>query len=70
MNENFTILPLNEGQELNYVETFTGTFEEAKDRADDIKLRLQPILYEGTIQVKVLNMNGKEIFYTGENNEN
>lgn len=64
MRETFLIEPLNEGQPLNYEETFSGTFEEAKDRADEIKNKLQSIFYQGIIEVQILNKEAKVIWRT------
>jgi len=45
----YLIKPLNEGQELNYIETFKGSLDGAKKRALQIANGLKPILKDGII---------------------
>ena len=66
----FYITPTNEGQDLNYMETYTGTFQGAKERAKTIALRLKPILTQGMIGCKIEKAKGdcKQIaFFDAEN---
>ena len=57
----FTIQPLNEGQELNYVETLEGTLEEAQKRGIEIVKGLVPVLYFGSISVQITNSTNDDI---------
>jgi len=59
----FFIEPTNEGQDLNYSETFEGTFKGAKKRALKMKASLQRILKQGSIGVSVKNQNYEEVYY-------
>jgi len=49
----YFIQPYNEGQELNYVETFKGTLKQAKMRAKTMERILKRILKQGIITVDV-----------------
>lgn len=43
----FEIQPMNEGQEMNYRETFTGTKAEAQQRAKDLAKGLKRLMPKG-----------------------
>ena len=58
----FFIEPTNEGQALNYSETFDGTYEMARKRALKMKASLQRILTKGSIGITIYNKNYEEIF--------
>jgi hypothetical protein len=49
----YFIKPMNEGQELNYIEKYEGTYKNAKKRANEIRINLQKTLKEGTIDVEI-----------------
>ena len=49
----FLITPTNEGQELNYVETFKGSLYDAVCRANEIATGLTKVLKAGSIGVEV-----------------
>jgi len=69
-DKTFFILPTNEGQELNYMETYKGTLESAKKRAKKLAQGLQLILKEGTIGCMVQNQSGEqEAYYDGVSGE-
>lgn len=55
----FVLTPTNEGQPLNYVESFEGTLAGARQRAIDIQAGLHKILKEGDIGCEVADENRK-----------
>jgi hypothetical protein len=55
MMTTWLIIPENEGQELNYIEDFTGDASGAKNRAKYMADALQRILKDGEITVSVKN---------------
>jgi len=57
----FFIKPRNEGQELNYSETFKGDFLEAGKRAREMATKLQKTLKQGSITVDVEDEEGSVI---------
>ena len=57
----YFIVPCNEGQGLNYIESFRGNFVEALERAKTLATELQSILEEATITVEVQDLCGKAI---------
>lgn len=57
----FFIVPFNEGQELNYTETFLGDRKGAEDRAFKMFYGLSRLLNQGTISVEVQSKNGKKL---------
>jgi len=57
----FIIQPRNEGQDLNYSETFKGDFIEASKRARDMATKLQNTLKEGIITVDIQEYGGSTI---------
>ena len=61
-----SITPLNEGQELNYNEEFTGTMTELLDRCKSIQVGLQKILTKGSFSVMLTNWDddGKNFIYS------
>jgi len=61
--ELFYIQPLNEGQELNYIETFEGPFAEAKTRASELIAGLIPVLREGTISAQIENSKTGTVYH-------
>jgi hypothetical protein len=60
-NNTFFIMPTNEGQDLNYVETHTGTIVTAKIRGKEIACALQPILLQGQMGCKIENKDAEEV---------
>lgn len=50
------LLPLNEGQEMNYCEPFTGTQAEIKSRCDQIIRGLTSMLPRGTFTVMLVDL--------------
>jgi hypothetical protein len=52
--QRWTIQPYNEGQELNYTETFLGTYADAKRIAHIMEMRLKQALKYGEIKVEVI----------------
>lgn len=60
-SETFFIQPMNEGQELNYIETFEGTLSDADARAKEMKTGLQNVLQKGSISVEILNKAGEKL---------
>lgn len=50
---NYRIIPTNEGQPLNYSESFRATEKEARDKAQKIANNLQKILASATILVEI-----------------
>jgi hypothetical protein len=59
--EVFFITPLNEGQEMNYVETHRGSQSSAWKRAKDMQKGLRRLLTQGMITVMIETPEGKEI---------
>jgi len=51
--ELYFILPRNEGQELNYIETFKGNLVKATERAEKMQKDLKKALPQATITVEV-----------------
>ena len=47
------IIPHNEGQELNYVESFDGTLSQAKQKAKIMADGLQRVLKQADISVQI-----------------
>lgn len=63
----FYIVPMNEGQELNYIEDYKGTLKYAKKIADLMAKQLQRILTKGTITVEVQDAdNDCRVIYTAD----
>lgn len=60
--ETYFIIPFNEGQELNYIETFEGTLIEATSRAVKIGSQLKRTLTQGTITIEVQDIDGNNVF--------
>ncbi len=60
--ESYIITPQNEGQDLNYTESYHGSLDSAKARADDMARRLQEILKDGTISAMVENLEGETLY--------
>ena len=59
----FFIMPTNEGQELNYTETYEGVFVSAKVRAKEIVDSLKPVMFQGSIGCKIEDHRGVEVAY-------
>jgi hypothetical protein len=55
------IFPMNEGQELNYIETYKGDLLGASKRAKKMATELQAILKDGTIIVEVQDDRGNTL---------
>ena len=53
MSKLFYLQPLNEGQDLNYIEKHLGTIETARKRAKAMLQPLQHILKDGTISIEI-----------------
>ena len=63
----YYIIPLNEGQDMNYNESFDGSVSKAIERAKYLQDNLQNLLKQGTITVKV---EGDEVdWFVGDNGE-
>jgi len=56
----FVLFPTNEGQILNFMEDFTGTFQEAIKRAEEIISGLSRLLPKGSFGC-FIEHDGKEI---------
>lgn len=61
----YVIRPTNEGQDLNYMETYSGTLDGAKNRAEFLRRALQNILHAGDIGCGVFD-SGKLVYSTTE----
>lgn len=61
IKQNFMLIPTNEGQEINYIEDFRGTFKQAKQRAKLMKIKLQNAMPQGTIDVKILDSEARDV---------
>jgi len=61
MAKNFMIVPHNEGQELNYIEDYSGNLSGAVQRATNMLVALKAALRQGTISVEVLDSNAKKV---------
>ena len=59
----YLIVPTNEGQELNYVHTFTGTMDQAKSKALYMTAKLQDVLIQGEIGCLIQDQSGKELAF-------
>ncbi len=60
-NQIWTFSPTNEGKELDYVETFRGDTKQAKQYAQDMRIRLQTAMRAGLIRIQAKNYaTGKE----------
>jgi hypothetical protein len=59
--ERFIIEPTNEGQNLNYSETFKGDYEQARKRAEIMKTKLKKALPQGEIGVNILNEEAENV---------
>jgi len=59
--ELYFIVPHNEGQELNYTETFRGNFQNAVSRAEELNAKLKDALREGQITTEVWNKDAQKI---------
>ena len=62
----YFIQPFNEGQELNYVETFTGTRQDAGKRQREMRDKLRNVLKQGEIKVAILNDKGDELSFNAK----
>ena len=60
-NKKYFITPMNEGQELNYIETHEGSYISAETRAKDMVKALQSILFQGMISAMI--ESGNKTFY-------
>jgi len=60
-NRHWLLKPTNEGQEMNYVESFKGSRNEATVRARDIVEDLRPILVQGRVGCLICDSSGKEV---------
>lgn len=58
--KSYNIVPTNEGQDLNYIESFNGTLAEVKKKAREMKRCLQNIMTKGTIGCYVTEFNYPE----------
>jgi len=54
-NPTWTLQPTNEGKELNYIETFQGSTQQAKQYADNMRIRLQAAMHNGLIRIVAKN---------------
>jgi hypothetical protein len=61
MTEVYLIQPTNEGQDLNYVETMIGEYEDARDRALELRKGLRKLLRQGEIDVEILDRKGDKL---------
>lgn len=61
----FFIIPKNEGQELNYIETFKGDKIDAVRRASEIRIGLQQLLSQGNFTAEVQNMSRRKLKEVG-----
>ena len=57
----FFLQPRNEGQELNYIETFRGSQLNARRRAKVMRDALQKDLPQANISVSILDKKGEHI---------
>ena len=55
----YAIVPMNEGQDLNYIEDFKGNLSEAKARAYVMKHHLKKALIRGIVSIRVEDKEGK-----------
>ena len=65
MNKLYLIHPLNEGQELNYVETFRFGRQGAISRASFLALRLAEAMSQGSIAVEVRSAKTNKLVFYG-----
>lgn len=63
----YFLQPMNEGQELNYIESRNDDF--GRQRAKIMQRKLQETLKEGIITIDILNKSFSRIGYVNENNQ-
>jgi hypothetical protein len=57
----YIIEPQNEGQALNYKEKFGGSLELAKERAHYMIVKLQDVLVDAKISVRIYNKDYEQV---------
>ena len=68
--EIFYVMPTNEGQELNYMETHGEGVEAAKKRAKELADKLSDVMVSGFIGCMVQDQGGNRVaFYDAETGE-
>jgi len=60
--QNWKITPMNEGHDIDYSERLKGTRKAAKERAEDLRRKLQRALPKATISVRVTKEGTEEEF--------